>query len=90
MAIFFRSVSQCKKIKTKINKWDLIKQSKGNHKQNKMTTYEMGENICKQCHWQGLSFQNIQTANIAQFKKNTHTIKKWAEYLNKHFSKEYV
>ena len=40
-------------IKTKINKWDLIKlksflsHSKGNHKQDKKTTLRMGENICK-------------------------------------------
>ena len=37
-------------IKTKINKWDLIKLkcfcSKGNYKKIK-TTYRMGENICK-------------------------------------------
>ena len=39
-------------IKTKINKWDLMKlksflHSKGNHKQNKKTTHRTGENICK-------------------------------------------
>uniref|UniRef100_A0A8W4FK42 Uncharacterized protein n=1 Tax=Sus scrofa TaxID=9823 RepID=A0A8W4FK42_PIG len=38
-------------IKTKINKWDLIKieflHSKGNPKQNEKTTHRMGENICK-------------------------------------------
>ena len=38
-------------IKTKINKWDLMKlksfYSKGNHKQNENTTLRMGENICK-------------------------------------------
>ena len=39
-------------IKTKINKWDLIKLksfciSKGNPKQNEKTTHRMGENICK-------------------------------------------
>ena len=37
-------------IKTKINKWDLMKQkrlhSKGNYKQDKKTTLRMGENIC--------------------------------------------
>ena len=36
------------KIKTKINKWDLIKlKNKGNHKQNEKTTYGLGENICE-------------------------------------------
>ena len=73
MAIFLRSDSQGKKIKAKINKWELIKQGKGNHKQNKMTTYRMGENICKQCNWQGLNFQNIKTAHIAQLKKKTQS-----------------
>ena len=39
-------------IKTKINKWDLMKlksflHSKGNHKQDGKTTLRMGENICK-------------------------------------------
>ena len=37
-------------IKTKINKWDLMKKalhSKGNHKQDEKTTLRMGENICK-------------------------------------------
>ena len=35
------------KIRTEINKWDLITKllhSKGNHKQNEKTTYRMGEN----------------------------------------------
>ena len=44
--------------------------SKGNHKQNEKTTYEMGENICKQCNQQGLNFQNIQTAHAIQYLKN--------------------
>ena len=39
-------------IKTKINKWNLIKfkkllHSKGKHKQDKKKTLRMGENICK-------------------------------------------
>ena len=39
-------------VKTKINKWDLIKlksflHSKGNPKQNEKTTHRMGENLCK-------------------------------------------
>ena len=39
--------------------------SKGNHKK---TTYGTGENICKRCDWQGLNFQNIQTAHTTQNK----------------------
>ena len=45
----------------------------------------MGENICKWIKQQGIDFQNIQTANAAQFKKNNQ---KWTEDLNRHFSKE--
>ena len=50
--IFFDPPPRVTEIKTKINKWDLIKfksflHSKGNHKQDKKTTLRMGENICK-------------------------------------------
>ena len=34
-------------------------QSKGNHQQNKETTYGMGENICELCERQELNSQNI-------------------------------
>ena len=36
------------------------------HKQNKNTTYGLGENTCKWCNWQGINLQNIQTAHITQ------------------------
>ena len=41
-----RSVSQANRNKSKVNKWDLIKlisfcTAKGNHKQNRNTTYEL-------------------------------------------------
>ena len=47
----------------------------------------MGENICTWCDWQGINFQNIQTACTTQWQKTTQS-KKWAEDLNRHFSKE--
>ena len=40
--------------------------SKENHKQNKTTIYEMGENNCKQWDQQGIKFQNIQTVHTTQ------------------------
>ena len=35
-------------------------------KKNKKTTYRMGENSCKQCNWQKLNLQNIQTTHTTQ------------------------
>ena len=49
----------------------------------------MGENICKWSNWQGINLQNIQTVHEAQYqkKKKSHNLK-WAEELNRYFSKE--
>ena len=41
--------------------------------------------------WQtGFNFQNTQTAHTTQQQQQKKTIKKWAEVLNRHFSKEVV
>ena len=40
--------------------------------------------LCKWCDWQGINFQNIQTALTAQQRNNP--IKKWTEDLNTYLS----
>ena len=67
---FPRSVSQGNRNENKNkqmgpNKANKLLHSKGNHKQDKKTTYRI-EDICKQCDQQGLNFQNIQTAQTTQ------------------------
>ena len=47
--------------------------STGNHQQNKKTTYELRENVCKQRDQQGINFQNTKTAHTAQYKKKKTT-----------------
>ena len=69
--IFLDQYPKAKEIKAKVkqigpNQTYKLLHSKGNHKQNEKTIYRLGENICKWCDWQGLNFQNIQTAHITQ------------------------
>ena len=44
--------------------------SKGNQKENKKTTYRMGENSFKQCNGQGLNFWNIEATYRTQQQKS--------------------
>ena len=62
-------------IKTKTNKWDLIKlksllHSKGNYKQGKDTAFGMGENNSKWSNWQRINLQNIKAAHVTLYQKN--------------------
>ena len=63
------------KIKTKINKWVLIKlkallHSKHNYKQGEKTALILGENNSKWNNSQRINLQNIQTAYAAQYQEN--------------------
>ena len=61
--------------------------SKGNPKQHKKTTHRMGENLCESTD-KGL-ISNIYKQRLQIHTKETNKlIKKWAEDLNRQFSKE--
>ena len=61
-------------IKTKINKWGIIKlkhlHNEGNYKQGEKTALRMGENNNKWINWQIINLKNIQATPAAQFQKN--------------------
>ena len=52
------------------NQTDKLLNSKRNQKENKKTTYKMGENSFKQCNGQGLNLQDIQTTYTTQQQKS--------------------
>ena len=58
--------------------------SKGNQKQNKKTTYGMGENICKWRDRQRLNFQNIQKFIQINVKNNKTTQSKKKKKSRRH------
>ena len=76
-------------IKTKVNKWDLIKLKSFCTGESKVKIQlSMGENHSKWNNWQRVNFQNIQAAHTTQCQKNKQPNQKVGKDLNRHFSKE--
>ena len=90
--IFFEPPPRVMKIRTRINKRDLIKLKsfctpKEIIKKTKRQPSEWEKTFANEAT-DGINLQNIQTAHAAQYEKTNNLIKKWAEDLNIHFSKE--
>ena len=78
-------------VKTKINKWDLIKLKSFctmKDKQGEKTTLRMKENNNKKTVKKELSSRIFKQLMQLNTRKTSNPIKRWAEDLNKHFSIE--
>ena len=74
-------------IKTKINKWDLIKQnllhSKGNYKQSERTHSKWEKIIAKETTDKGLTSKIYKQLIQVNTRKTNNLIKRWAKDLNR-------
>ena len=68
-------------LKTKMNKWTIIKlkgfmHSKGNYKQGEKKTLQMGGKNNKWNSWQRINFQNIKPVHTTEYQENKQPNKK--------------
>ena len=82
-------------IKTKVNKWDLIKpksfyKDKETISKVKRQPSEWVKIIANETNDKGLIFKINKQFIQPNTKKPNNPIKKWGKYLNRHFSKEVI
>ena len=98
LAMVYRYISSSKGNKSKNKQVELhqttkVLHSEGRYQQNKKATYWIEEDICKQFAWPGVNIQNIKKNLCNSVPKHhqqqNNPLKKWADVLVRHFSKEH-
>ena len=93
--IFFDSPPRVMEVKTKINKWDLMKlksfcTAKETRNKMKRQPSEWEKIFANKSMDKGIISKIYEQLMQLNIKKTNNPIKKWAEYLSRHFSKENI